>query len=156
MRRRAGTYCACPPCCKKSKSKPNEMGSIWKGKTTPSVNRTPPWATSSRCSAAGTTARRRSRSLPRSPGRSPMNCSAAYRCACRAFIRRTDTFADKRRDGRAPSLLSLYSAFFRSRTVSSLRVPVISHLVPSGTMASTVSAVYGWNTIPFHFPAVYT
>ena len=44
MRRRAGTYCACPPCCKKSKSKPNEMGSIWKGKTTPSVNRTPPAA----------------------------------------------------------------------------------------------------------------
>ena len=27
-----------------TKSKPNEMGSIWKGKTTPSVNRTPPAA----------------------------------------------------------------------------------------------------------------
>ena len=27
-----------------TKSKPNEMGSIWKGKTAPSVNRTPPAA----------------------------------------------------------------------------------------------------------------
>ena len=27
-----------------TKSKPNEMGSIWKGKTTPSVNRAPPAA----------------------------------------------------------------------------------------------------------------
>ena len=32
MRRRAGTNCACPPCCKKSKSKPNGVGSIRKRK----------------------------------------------------------------------------------------------------------------------------
>ena len=61
MRRRAGTNCACPPCCKKSKSKPNGAGSIRKRKKEPT------W-----CSFRREAETERCRLLDEEPNRSPM------------------------------------------------------------------------------------
>ncbi len=54
-------------------------------------------------------------------------------CSCGVSLRAAHLYGEltlcrQRRDGRVPSLLSLYSAFFRSRTVSSPLVPVIHTL----------------------------